>query len=336
MMVNVKKLSEALTIVKPGLANKELLEQTTSFTFLKGSVLTYNDEISIRYPVKGIEFEGVIEAEQLFNFVGKVKKDKIEYIVKENEVIFKSGRARAGFVLQQEIKTPLDILPEDLKWYELPENFLEYMNRAKDVCSSDMSRPMLTCVHVLPDGIIQASDSLRLIQFDLKKNVGNQEFLLPAKSIKVMVIFNPSLVGYSEGWVHFKRSDGALLSCRVFEDKYVDFSRFLDVEGNALNFPKTLKNVMEKAEIFSKRDFLLEEVVLLKVAPKKLTVRADSDSGWFEETLNMHYKGPEFSFQIAPLALSGILEETTKAVINDKVLSFKTDDWIYVSAYTKK
>jgi len=76
--------------------------------------------------------------------------------------------------------------------------------------------------------------------------------------------------------------------------------------------------------------------VSVEVAPRRLTIRSNSDSGWFEETLNMRYKGPEFSFQIAPIALSDILEDTTKAVISDSLLSFKTDNWIYVSAYTKK
>lgn len=334
-MVNVEKLTEALTVVKPGLANKELLEQTTSFAFLKGKVVTYNDEISIQYPIEGLDIEGAIEATQLYGFVGKLNKEEIEYSVEEDELIFKSGRAKAGFTLQKEIKLPLNTMPERMKWHVLPELFSKYLNRAKDVCSNDMSRPMLTCVHVLPSGIIQASDSLRLIQLDVKKEIGNQEFLLPAKTAKVVVNFEPSLIGYSDGWVHFKREDGALLSCRIFEDKYVDFSKFIKVDGKLLHFPKTLKTVIEKAEVFSKRDFLLEEVVSLIVENKKLTVRSDSDFGWFEETLNMRYKGDSFSFQVAPMALLDILEDTVDAVITDQLLSFKTEDWVYVSAYTK-
>jgi len=335
MKVSIQKLKEALSIVRPGLAIKGLMEQTRSFSFLKGFVITYNDEISIRYPLEDIDFEGVIEASQFYSFVDKLQKEEMEYQVKENEIVFKVGRAKAGFVFQQ-VQLPLDIIPEDMKWSKLPEDFLKYLARAKDVCSVDLSRPMLTCVHVLPEGVLQASDSLRLLQINLGEKIGSNEFLLPSNSARSVVSFVPTHIGHSDGWVHFKRDDGVLLSCRVFDDKYVDFSKYLDVQGNELTFPKSLKSVIEKAAVFSKRDFLLEEVVSVEVAPRRLTIRSNSDSGWFEETLNMRYKGPEFSFQIAPIALSDILEDTTKAVISDSLLSFKTDNWIYVSAYTKK
>jgi len=39
MKINKKELKEALEIVKPGLANKEMIEQSTSFAFLKGKVI---------------------------------------------------------------------------------------------------------------------------------------------------------------------------------------------------------------------------------------------------------------------------------------------------------
>ena len=55
MKTNKTKLQTALEIVKPGLANKEIIEQSTSFAFLKGKVVTYNDEVSISHPLKGIE-----------------------------------------------------------------------------------------------------------------------------------------------------------------------------------------------------------------------------------------------------------------------------------------
>ena len=50
-------LVEALEVVKPGLANKDLIEQTTSFAFINGNVVTYNDEISISSPIEDLEIE---------------------------------------------------------------------------------------------------------------------------------------------------------------------------------------------------------------------------------------------------------------------------------------
>ena len=47
MKINKKELQEALERVKPGLASRELIEQSTSFAFMRDRVVTYNDEISI-------------------------------------------------------------------------------------------------------------------------------------------------------------------------------------------------------------------------------------------------------------------------------------------------
>ena len=66
MKVNKEKLRQALEIVRPGLANKEVIEQATSFAFMDGRVVTYNDEISISHPVEGIEIEGAVKADQLY------------------------------------------------------------------------------------------------------------------------------------------------------------------------------------------------------------------------------------------------------------------------------
>ena len=51
MKINRLILQKALETVKPGLANKEMIEQATSFAFMKDKVVTYNDEISISYQI---------------------------------------------------------------------------------------------------------------------------------------------------------------------------------------------------------------------------------------------------------------------------------------------
>jgi len=54
MKINKNELKNALEIVKPGLANKEIIDQSTSFAFMNDCIVTYNDEISVSHPVKDI------------------------------------------------------------------------------------------------------------------------------------------------------------------------------------------------------------------------------------------------------------------------------------------
>ena len=330
MKINVNELKEALTIVKPGLAGKAFMEQTTSFAFLKGLVVTYNDEVSIKHQVKGLQLQGAIEAEQLYSFLSKVKKDEIEVEEKENEILFKSGRAKAGFTLGKEIKLPLEDLELDLKWVDLPEGFVDALGKVKDICALDMSRPMLTCVHVTEKGFVEATDGFRIYRFELNA-FDCEEFLLPTNSAKKVVDLNPVQIANSEGWVHFKNEIGTIISCRVFDDKYVNIDKFINIKGIEIKFPNSLLEVLDKAEVFSKRDFSLEETVSINIEDKKLKISSKSDVGWYKDELPIHYRGKSFSFSVSPASLKVVLDETKNAVISEKFLSFTGKNWKYIS-----
>ena len=128
MKINKEQLQRALEIVKPGLANKELIEQSTSFAFMGGKVITYNDSISVSHPVEGLELEGAVLADNLYKFLGKIKKADVDLVVKDNEIILTTGKATAGLTLQSEIKLPLDeTLSERGRWQKLPENFIDHI-----------------------------------------------------------------------------------------------------------------------------------------------------------------------------------------------------------------
>ena len=45
MKINRKELLEVLSLIKPGLSNNEMVEQSTHFIFEAGEVYTYNDQI---------------------------------------------------------------------------------------------------------------------------------------------------------------------------------------------------------------------------------------------------------------------------------------------------
>ena len=148
MKINKTELQKALEKVKPGLSNKELVEQSTSFAFMGGRIVTYNDEISISHPVKDLNVTGAVKTQSLYAFLGKNKRDEIILEWEENQVVIKAGRSKAGLVLEQEIKLPVEEVGEIGKWKELPAGFLNALRFCYPCCSKDMSRPILTCVYV--------------------------------------------------------------------------------------------------------------------------------------------------------------------------------------------
>ena len=79
MSTNRKDLLKVLQLVRPGLAAKEIIEQSTSFIFTKGQVIAYNDEISVSHPVvKGLDLDGAVQANELFALLNKLTDDTIE------------------------------------------------------------------------------------------------------------------------------------------------------------------------------------------------------------------------------------------------------------------
>jgi hypothetical protein len=334
MNINKAKLQEALEIVKPGLANKEIIEQATSFAFIGGRVVTYNDEISISHPIEGLNLNGAIQAENLYKFLAKIKKDDVDFELKENEIILSTGRSKAGLTLQAEIKLPLDDdIAKKGKWYDLPDNFNKFVSFAMASCSTDMSRQVITCVHIRKSGIIEASDSYRITHCVLSDDMPVKTFLLPASSAINVVKLNPIKIAEGTGWIHFQTEEGTIISCRIFEDTYPDTSVFLKSKGNQIIFPQTLSEALERAQIFAKRDHILDESVSIIIENRKICIGAESDSSWYKEDMNMKYEGSKIVFSITPYLLKGILSETNACIINEdgSKLKFEGEGWQYVT-----
>jgi len=337
MEIKKSELKKALEIVKPGLANKELIEQSTSFAFMGDRVVTYNDDISISHPIPGLELTGAVKAEKLYQLLEKLKEEDITIEVSESEIVLKSGRAKAGLTLQAEIKLPLE---EEIayaeKWKKLPGGFLAAVSMAKSSCSRDNSRPVLTCVHVRKDGAIEASDSLRIMKMQLPEKMPLENFLLPSSAATIMVGLKPTHIAKGNGWVHFKTKEETVLSCRIFADKFPETENWLAVKGTKVTFPKEINGVLERAGVFAKRDHLLDETVSITLDDKRVKIRGEAEDGWFEESARITYTGTPLTFYITPYLIKSILSVTQEGILSDGMLKFEKDDWEYVSMLKTK
>ena len=334
MKIQKQKLIEALEIVKPGLANQEVIEQSTSFAFLKGRVVTYNDKISISHPLEGMEIEGAIEADKFYALLNKIKKDEIEIILNGNEIQLSSGRAKAGMTLQAEITLPLDQeLSKKGKWFDLPEKFNKLLKFAMSSASRNNAQPLLKCVFVDKNGYINSSDNYRITSCNLGVELPVKSFLIPASTVSAVVKLNPIFIAEGNGWIHFKTEEGTIISCRIYEEDYPDVIKHLTIKkGIKIEFPKSIDEVLERAGVFAKRDSFLDENVTISLTYDKIKLSAKAESGWFEETLNMRYAGEGVSFDITPYLLKDILKETLVCTLGEGKLVFEGSDWKYLSA----
>lgn len=319
----------ALEIVKPGLATKSIIEQSTSFAFIDGYVVTYNDEISIRHPVKDLSISGAIEAEQLYKLLDKLTQDDIEVQSEGSEVLLKSGRAKAGFILQSEIKLPLTEINKHTEWRLLPEGFCKALDFTMTTCSRDSSRPIYTCVFANSNGILISTDNFRVSLYRLEA-LPVKSFLLPATSAQIVAGHDLVKISEGKGWIHFLTKQGTEFNCRVYAGNYPDLSKLLEVDGVKIELPTTIQDVLDRASVFCTEELALDQKVIVTISERRLKLRAEGNTGWFEEETNMGYRGNPLSFIINPHLLKTILGQTRHCIAGESSLKFVGDKWQHI------
>jgi DNA polymerase III sliding clamp (beta) subunit (PCNA family) len=328
MQINRKELIDALARVKPGLANKEIVEQSTSFAFDKDSVITFNDEIAVSHPIK-TNLLGAVQAEELYKLLNKSSSEEIEFEINDGELKIIGKRSKSGIRLDDEIKLPLSEISKPKEWTPISQKFLDALQFCIFSASRDMTRPILTCLHITSK-YIETTDNHRITRYKLDKCKLKEEVLLPASSAKEIPRYYPREIAVSDGWVHFRNEEKTVISARTHHGKYPDPSTFLDVEGSEIELPEELAEALERAMIFAKNNFEQDEVVLIKIKKNWLTVRGEGTVGWHEEKIRVKYDDDEIEFYINPQFLLQILQHLNKVVINDVVLKFVGDEFDHV------
>ncbi len=333
MKINREELMSALRVVRPGLASKEMIEQSTSFAFMGERVVTYNDEISISHPVKDLNITGAIKAEELYELLGRLTGEEIGIRVTESEVIIRSGKARAGFTLQREITLPLVKTEEISSWKKLPEGLPAVMQFCLFSCSNDMSRPVLTCVHLQKDGVVESCDNYRATRYRMDVGLPFDNVLIPGKTVEKLVQYEVEEVAESAGWLHFRTGEGTVFSCRTVEGEYPDVGSVLPVDGEEVVFPKEIGGVLERASVFLKDTFLLDKAVSVHLKDRKALVRVKGESGWFEEEIAASYSGEPIAFSVNPVFLQEVCEKVQTCYLTEgRVIKFVGGNWEHVIA----
>lgn len=339
MKINRQELVKALEIVRPGLANKEMIEQSTSFAFIGDRVVTYNDEISVSCPVENLDITGAIKAAELYALLSKLTEEEIEIETTDTEILIKGEKAKAGFSLQKEIHLPLIDVEKVSDWKDIPDNLLEVMGFCLFSCSNDMSRPILTCIHLKnteEGAIVESCDNYRCTRYKLDSSIPLDDVLIPHRNVEKLIKYEAQSVAENKGWLYFRMKDGTIFSCRVLEGDYPDLSPILQMEGKKILFPKKISSVLEKAAIFTKEEFLTDQSVTVSLENKKMSIQTKGESGWFEGKINIRYSDDPITFAINPTFLKEICEKIQTSCFTDGKIKFIGENWEHVIALKKR
>lgn len=336
MKIKREELREALEIVKPGLANKEIVEQGTSFAFLGDRVVTFNSEISVSHPIQGLNLTGAIKAEALYQFLNRTKAEEIEITVRDNEVEVRAGKARAGLVFETEIRLPIHEIGEAKKWHNIPDGLIDALRFCQPVASKDSSRPVLQCIHVHKSGRVEGADVHQIVRVKLGNKLPIETFLIPATSVKHLLRYDVKKFALGEGWVHFRTEAGTVFSARVFQGEFPDVDPILTIEkGRTVKFPASVLDALERAEVFAESSLSKDSEVMLRIDENgTITIRAENEQGWAEETLEAEEveNGKTITIRTSPEVLASSLRQTLTCVIGENKLRFEGETWEAVIA----
>ena len=335
MQINRKELLSAIGTVLPAIAKKEIFDQSDKLIIDGGSLVSYNDEVSIFHPLPGIEdLSGAVDGRKLHDLLSRMPDatETVELDVDNAELIVRGGRSRASFAMS-EVVLPLSEIDRTGEFAPLPEGFVAGLRLVAGTCARDMSRPVLTCVRFSSD-VLEASDGFRMARLFFP-GADLPSLLLPVVAAEMVCAFDLTEVAVGEAgeWIRFAAAGGLTVCARISSGTYPDLTRLYDVEGQSIGLPAGLRDVLDRARIFAKRDHRIDEQVTVELKPKRIVVRSQYEGGKFAETVHDAAQTRELSFSIHPDFLSAALQgKDMDCVVDGSKIKFSGPSFEHVIA----
>jgi len=334
MQVKRETLVKALQFANLGTsARGETLEQSNSFIFKEGKLITFNDEI-LTISESPLDFTAAVLADDFVKLMEKFPDEYLEINLKGEEVIIKGKRRSAGITCFHEIQLPYDAVPAPSDWSKLSENTLKMLVLAAHTCGKDVTQALTMVVHTTPK-LIEASDNFRLFRANLNTGFPG-EVLLPALSVLKLDGLDIKRVSIAEGWAHFRTASKQVIALRCSQGKYHEgIDKLLDIgKADKVNLPKNLSEIVSRTIVMM--DAEQEPRIKIKLAPDELTVESRKDSGWYREKKRVEYMGGEMEFEVSPKFLVEILQQTREVLVNESNrMKIETDGMQFIVALYK-
>ena len=327
MNLNREQLLRELEIVLPGLSTREIMEQSSCFIFKAGKVISYNDEIACSQKTS-LTIEGAIQALPLISILRKMQDDMIEVEVQDGELLIKGKKRKAGIKMEEEILLPIESIEPAESWDKLHPDFTEAVSIVRDCAGKDETQFCITCIHIHPNWV-ETCDNYQLARYTIKTGL-TKAILVRRDSLNHIISLGMIKFSETKNWIHFKNSEGLILSCRRFTEEYPDLTKLLKVEGENIVLPKGLKEAIERAEVFSVEN-TEDNHILIDIQKGKLKLKGVGTSGWFVEYKKIKYDGQPMSFFIAPQLLIKLTSHHNKCIISKNSLMVDGGVFKYVT-----
>jgi len=340
MKIETIELLKALSSVRPGLAQKEIVEEMVHFIFTGEEVATYNDEICVIVPFK-TDFSCSVKADTLFKYLLKLPQPEIDMDLKEGQLLIRAGKSKAEFPISanEGIFSYLEKVADSLEegeWKKTPENFFNGIKLCSFSAAKDRTMGTLTCVHVVRDSIY-SSDQTRMSRFRMKGEM--EGFLIEAATLQKLYGIHLNFDEYmvTKSWINFRTRDDVLFSARRVlsqEDlKWDEKEKQFILKGTQVEIPPKLKDALDKISIVLSNLQMIDKSVNISLRKGKMLCSGGSAaSGFIEEEVELDYSLDNKDFSINVVYLQEALDKSQKFAVSDRHAQFESENFLHFSA----
>ncbi len=326
MKINRTEFQAKLNLLRPGLADKEIISQSTSFVFHDSRIYTYNDMVAVSVPFES-DLEGAVPGEALIQLLDKMTQETITVNMTDDQFTVQAKNVAAGLRIEKEISLPVDELEIPAEWKKLPADFPTALRFCMFSTSSDTSKPVLTCVHI-NDNFIESCDNYRATRYFVPEK-GMENLLIPQSSANALLKYKAGKYGITEGWVHFD-AEGVVFSCRTYAEEYPNVGPLFKVVGKKLSLPEGIDTALDRAAIFTSMRKAVDEIATLALGDGVLTITGMGDSGWYKEKLKVDYHEEPIKFCVNPHFLKEAIPLTREITLGTGALVLAGDCFKHV------
>lgn len=325
-----EQLLDILKRVKPGVANKDIVESMTYIFFSGTHVVTYNDRISIQHPLK-TDFTTFVKSDDLYGVISKAKAQEVDINLKENKLNIKAKGLSVNLatIEDDEFLKRTSLVFKSLKkakWKVLPNNFMDCIELCAFAAAQTESEYTLSCVKVEGNQCV-ASDNQRIAIATLEGKV--DEMFLKATEIKNLTSIQPSYYFLSKAWAHFKSEEGCIFSIRRVRGLFPDFTEFAKFKGTTVKLPTSILEGAEIASVFKSEE---RPTITIEIEKGSIKISIKSESGGCKQKSKLKYDGKPLKFTINPDFLKEMMNHSTTIIVNGDKAKLTTENFTLVTS----
>lgn len=331
-------LMVALDAVAPGLASKAIVEQTDCYIFDRSRVYTYNDRISISYPID-IGIRASVKAKDFFKVIKGVKEKIIKVTHEDDILLVNSRETEAGLSTDVENTAAENMIEglglDSIDWKKakaVPKDFIDALKVCQFSVSKDMTSDNLFCVCVEGNTVL-STDNLRISLYTLEKEFSKKkQILIPYTSVQELVKYEVTHYHVKDNWIHFLMDNGATFSCILIMGEFDDYKEFMEFETHAeIELPEELPSTLADVEVMCDGDSRIEKECDVKIRKGEIEISAKKARGWIKKRIDFEdYDGEELSFTVNPEFLREVLEHATIMKIGNSAVKLEHVNFSHV------